>query len=85
MKKSTIRIVSWGGIGDALLTTPLFRAIKEQSPSSRLIVYALSYGHYEIFLNNPYIDKLKKSSRLAKLAVLIVYRLKLLKLFVPIY
>jgi ADP-heptose:LPS heptosyltransferase len=63
MKNSKIRIVPWGGLGDALLVTPLFRAIKEQRPCTKTIVYPSSDSHYEIYLHNPYIDCLKKPSR----------------------
>jgi ADP-heptose:LPS heptosyltransferase len=85
MKGPNIRIVSWGGIGDALLTTPLFRAIKEQLPGSRTIVYSPSYKHYNVFLNNPYIDKLRKPSCLTWTAMLLLKKLKLAKLFKPAY
>jgi ADP-heptose:LPS heptosyltransferase len=85
MKKSNVGIVSWGGIGDALLTTPLFRAIKEQLPGSRIIVYALSFKHYDVFLNNPYIDKLRKPGRLTAAEVSFLNKVKPKKLFYPAY
>jgi ADP-heptose:LPS heptosyltransferase len=85
MKSSNIRIMTWGGIGDALLTTPLFRAIKEQLPGSRTIVYCLSYDHYDVLLNNPYIDKLKKPGRLTGTVRLFLEKVKLVKLFRPVY
>jgi ADP-heptose:LPS heptosyltransferase len=85
MKNSNIRIVSCGGVGDALLTTPLFCAIKEQLPGSRTIVYSLYDQHYDVFLNNPYIDRLKKPGRLAKTEMSYLNRFKLVNFFNPDY
>ena len=81
MKNSKIRIVAWGGIGDAILTTPLFRAIKEQLPDSKTIVYTFTNARYDVFLNNPYIDKLKKPGRMAKAEILFLRKFKPAKLF----
>lgn len=47
------------GIGDVLLTTPAFRAIKECYPDHKLIVYAIKVSHYQVLLKNPYIDSLR--------------------------
>jgi ADP-heptose:LPS heptosyltransferase len=85
MKHSTIRIISWGGVGDALLTTPLFRAIKEQLPGSRTVVYSGWSAHHEVFLNNPYIDKLRKPGRLSYAERLLLRKFKHVKLFRPTY
>ena len=63
MQRKVFRIVSWGGIGDAILTTPSFRALKERHPHSKVIVYCGAKSHRDVFVNNPYIDSL----RLAKL------------------
>lgn len=53
-----MRVLSWGGIGDALLMTPSFKAIKEQYPGCELSVLCTHPLHKESFENNPYIDKL---------------------------
>jgi ADP-heptose:LPS heptosyltransferase len=79
MKTSNVRIVSWGGLGDVLLTTPIFRAIKEQWPGSRTIVYSTNYGHYDILLNNPYIDRLK-APKLSRAEILLARKLRLAEL-----
>lgn len=63
MRRKVFQIISWGGIGDAILTTPSFRAIKERHPLSKVIVYCGAKNHWDVFANNPYIDRL----RLAKL------------------
>lgn len=60
MKTSKVfKIVSSGGLGDALLTTPVFRSIKLKHPESKIVVYCVNQGHYDIYSNNPFIDKLK--------------------------
>lgn len=59
MKNRNVTVASWGGLGDALLTTPAFRALKELRPDVRLTVYCKSWLHYELYLHNPYIDRLR--------------------------
>lgn len=83
MNRSNIRVIAWGGIGDALLTTPLFRAIKEQLPGTRTIVYTYKDMHYDVFLHNPYIDKLKKPGRLTKTEILFLRKFKGVVFFIP--
>jgi ADP-heptose:LPS heptosyltransferase len=85
MKNSDVRIVSWGGLGDALLATPLFRAIKEQQPGARTIVYCSEDSHYEIYLHNPYIDRLKKPGRLSRTELFLLTKFRLAKLHMPHY
>jgi len=85
MKKSTIRIMPSGGIGDAVLTTPLFRAIKEQLPGSRIIVYTHGRSFYDVFLNNPYIDKLRRPGRLTNTEVLFLKKFRSAEFFRPTY
>src|SRR5262245_23113976 len=85
MKNSNIGIVSWGGIGDALLTTPLFRAIKEQLPNSRITVYITRDAHYDVFLNNPYIDRLRKLGSLIITWILFLEKCKVSNFFTPGY
>jgi len=85
MKNSDIRIVSGGGLGDALLFTPLFRAIKEQRLDARITVYCSFNSHYEIYLHNPYIDRLKKPGRLNKAERLFLTSFRLAKLHMPNY
>jgi ADP-heptose:LPS heptosyltransferase len=59
MKPKNVSVVSWGGLGDALLATPGFRAMKERWPELRLTVYCKSWLHYELYLHNPHIDSLR--------------------------
>jgi ADP-heptose:LPS heptosyltransferase len=85
MKRSTIVIVTWGGIGDALLTTPLLRAIKEQLPGSTTTVYSIARSHYVVFLHSPYVDKLRMYNRLTKTRIRLLQKYKPVKTFTPNY
>jgi ADP-heptose:LPS heptosyltransferase len=58
MSKSIIAI-TWGGIGDLVISTPALRAVKESNPSRRLIVYAWRPEHVQVLLHNPFIDSLR--------------------------
>ena len=62
MKKKVIRIISFGGLGDVLLSTPIFGALKRKYPNSRIIVYCIRKIDREIYRNNPHIDELRSSS-----------------------
>jgi len=75
-----IIIVSWGGIGDAIVSLPAIRALKEKDPSKKIILFYRNMGHEAVFRNNPYIDALhpvKLSALLfrpAYLAAFLVWR-----------
>jgi ADP-heptose:LPS heptosyltransferase len=56
MKSKVFRIASWGGLGDALLSTPTFRALKCKYNECKIIVLGPK-SHAEIFKHNPYIDQ----------------------------
>jgi heptosyltransferase-2 len=55
MKRILIVNVNW--LGDAILTTPVFKAIKEKYPSVYVAVMCVNRVK-EIFENNPYIDEI---------------------------
>ncbi|MBL0743062.1 glycosyltransferase family 9 protein [Chryseolinea lacunae] len=59
--KKNINLITWGGLGDALLATPALKALKETYPHSVVTVYHQRW-HRDILLNNPYIDKLREAS-----------------------
>ena len=61
MKMRTIRIISWGGLGDAVLLTPTLKALKEKYPGRKTEILCLE-RHKPIFLNNPHIDSLIDTS-----------------------
>ena len=54
-----ICIVNCASIGDTLLATPLYRAIKKRYPQCE-VVSVLSYAGYELLKGNPYIDVMKR-------------------------
>ncbi|MBL6449335.1 glycosyltransferase family 9 protein [Fulvivirga sp. 29W222] len=58
-KKSELVLVSWGGIGDAIVCTPTLRELKRQDPKRKIILYHLGPKHYSVFKHNPYIDSLR--------------------------
>ena len=73
-KKKKFRIISWGGIGDALLLTPAFKSIKVQHPDAHITVYYPRSAHKQVFLHNPYVDSLKKYNLLAAPLTMLRYR-----------
>ena len=58
MWRKDINILTWGGLGDALLATPAIKALKQKYPERRLNVFCLN-RHRDIFLKNPYVDAVK--------------------------
>ena len=54
----TFRIVTWGGIGDAIFLTPSLRALREQNPGARIRVYCWRRSHRDVLLHNPNVDAL---------------------------
>jgi len=52
---NTILIVRTDNIGDLVLTTPVFSAIKKKYPNSNIIAWVTSYN-YQVLENNPNID-----------------------------
>lgn len=54
-----IVIIGWGGVGDAMMCTPVFRGLKESCPGREIIVYYAGAGQRDAFLHNPYIDSLR--------------------------
>ncbi|HEX8460185.1 MAG TPA: glycosyltransferase family 9 protein [Segetibacter sp.] len=52
-------ILSGGGVGDAVVSTPTYKALRQAYPKSKIIVYCKNKGHYNVFLNNPNIDSLR--------------------------
>ncbi|MFT7032461.1 MAG: ADP-heptose:LPS heptosyltransferase [Cyclobacteriaceae bacterium] len=56
-----INILTWGGLGDALLATLAIRALKREKAKMKIRVFALK-RHINIYLNNSYIDILKEAS-----------------------
>ena len=55
-----VSIQIFGGMGDVLAITPALKALKQQEPNRKIIVYFVSEDHRRLLENNPYIDKYKK-------------------------
>jgi ADP-heptose:LPS heptosyltransferase len=71
MKRKTFRIIARGGLGDLLLSTPVFTALKQTYPNCRIIIFALEKdarvknGPRDIFKNNPNIDEIRSTALMA--------------------
>jgi ADP-heptose:LPS heptosyltransferase len=59
MKSRVFRIISWGGLGDGLLLTPSFKALKDTHPDCKVVVYCGHPRHMDLYVGNPHIDVLK--------------------------
>jgi ADP-heptose:LPS heptosyltransferase len=61
-RRKVMRIISWGGIGDVLLSTPSFMELKQRDKHRRIIVYCRSKPDVEVYRNNPYIDRVRRTA-----------------------
>lgn len=55
MKKDTLRILFYGGLGDCLFLTPSLRSFKKKHPDGQVIVYG-SKNNEPVLRHNPYLD-----------------------------
>jgi ADP-heptose:LPS heptosyltransferase len=62
MGRKIYRIIAWGGLGDVLLSTPTFAALKKKDPECRIVVFCKTRSHQEIFENNPYVDSIRSTA-----------------------
>ena len=85
MRKKVFKILSWGGLGDAMMATPSFKSLKSQYPGSRLVVYCDSAAHWDIFRHNPYIDSLRRADSYAAYLPVLLHRLRWKEFLVPNY
>jgi ADP-heptose:LPS heptosyltransferase len=79
MKRKTFRIIALGGLGDMLLSTPVFSALKREYPNCKIIVLCWKGWGREIYIHNPNIDKIRPNSLFANPRDYIAYYLKLAK------
>jgi ADP-heptose:LPS heptosyltransferase len=65
MRKS-IRILAFGGIGDAILLTPSLRALATSEPDRKIVVWTGNPGHISVFRHNPFISSFRYLGRLGR-------------------
>lgn len=85
MKIKPLRVILFGGLGDVLITTPTFKAIKEASPGRRIIIYCFNKRQQSVFWNNPYIDRVTNTRFWRNPVSFIKYRFKLAPFFDDFY
>lgn len=56
--KNKLAIATRGGLGDCLMMTPAIKSLKLSNPGKELWVFCIVQAHYEILLDNKYIDYL---------------------------
>ena len=57
--KDVIYVNLWGGLGDVVLSTPIFKELKSKYPNSRTVVNYFYQGQADILQGNPYVDILR--------------------------
>jgi ADP-heptose:LPS heptosyltransferase len=57
--RNELVLISWGGVGDALVCTPTIRALKQQDPERKIILYCMKKAHLDVYRHNPHIDSLR--------------------------
>lgn len=57
--KNRFYIETYGGLGDIVLMTPVFKKLKLEYPDTKVIVLCKLRDHLPILLHNPYIDSLR--------------------------
>ena len=73
-------------MGDLLLLTPVFPALKKKYPQSRIIVYCRLRSRMDVFRNNPYIDRLLYMSPFFRTSLMVLHRhFRGIKLYNPEY
>ncbi|MGF6848990.1 ADP-heptose:LPS heptosyltransferase [Chitinophaga sp. W3I9] len=85
MKRKIIRVISWGGLGDVLLTTPSFEALKKKDPTCKVIIYCTSKSHMEVYKNNPYIDDVRSNAFRSNMLAYFLSYFKLARFLIPNY
>src|SRR3954467_13716068 len=85
MDNKPLRVILFGGLGDVLITTPSFRAIKEKSPGRKIILYCFTKQQQSVFRNNPYVDRVTSTSFWRNPIPFIRYKLKLTPFFDDFY
>jgi ADP-heptose:LPS heptosyltransferase len=75
MRRKTFRVITSGGLGDVLLSTPVYKALKGKYPNCRIIMFCHDHRK-DIFRNNPYIDQIRGISFIENPVSYTLYYLK---------
>lgn len=85
MTRKTYRILTLGGIGDVLLATPAFRALKQREPGCRITLYCQTKQVEALFKNNPHIHKVNSMTFWKHPISFILYKFKWAKFYTFLY
>lgn len=58
MNRNTYHLVEWGGWGDMVMSTALFKEIKSVNPRAKIIIHVPHKNRVQIFENNPFVDRI---------------------------
>ncbi len=84
MKRKKIRVISIGGIGDVILSTPIYQFLKKQK-YCKVVVFCVRPEHKEIYQGNPHIDELRDIRFISNPVYFIQYYLKLARFYTFYY
>jgi ADP-heptose:LPS heptosyltransferase len=82
MKPKTIRILTWGGLGDALLITPALAALRQAHPAARIVVYCEHPFFKDLYRHNPDISRVVRVKGFRKSCYELLYDMGLLRVSV---
>src|SRR5688572_12582278 len=66
MAPKVFRMVVSFGLGDALLATPVFPALKKKFPGAKIHIFCEQQNFEQLFYHNPYVDSVKTITRFWK-------------------
>jgi ADP-heptose:LPS heptosyltransferase len=62
MSGKIFRIIATGGLGDVLLGTPSFKALKNKYPDCKIVLFCHDKERRDLFINNPHVDQVRDVS-----------------------
>jgi ADP-heptose:LPS heptosyltransferase len=80
-RRKTIRVITFRGLGDILLSTPSFKALKKKYPGCRILVFCQQDGHKSVFEGNPYVDQIRSATFWGNPIHYCLYYLKMVKFY----
>jgi ADP-heptose:LPS heptosyltransferase len=61
-----LRVLAFGGIGDAILLTPALRAIANAGARRKVVVWTMNRAHEDVFKHNPHVESVRYVGRIAR-------------------